>query len=158
MSLLSRFDFSVDPGQQLDAEIQLPDDDRGVIHGVVVDKDHRPVKDAVVKLFERKRHTKEEDEDQDQDEDQDEDEDEGNDDQDEDDDDDQDEDGEKKNCDLEPITHTFTDACGQFLFGPLCPDRKYAVKIWHNDVCIRKEQIEISPQGGCLHASLCGKD
>jgi hypothetical protein len=33
---------------------------------------------------------------------------------------------------LEPLTHTFTDECGQFLFGPLCPHTKYLIKVWFN--------------------------
>lgn len=31
-----------------------------------------------------------------------------------------------------PVSHTFTDEYGEFVFGPLCPDRKYAVDIWVN--------------------------
>jgi hypothetical protein len=41
-------------------------------------------------------------------------------------------------CSLEPITHTFTDECGQFLFGPLCAHKRYAIKVWFNDVKITK--------------------
>ena len=26
---------------------------------------------------------------------------------------------------LKPVTHTFTDKEGEFVFGPLCPDKKY---------------------------------
>jgi hypothetical protein len=37
-------------------------------------------------------------------------------------------------CYLVPITHTFTDECGQFLFGPLAPCKRYVVKVWHNRV------------------------
>ncbi len=39
-------------------------------------------------------------------------------------------------CDLKPITHTFTDDCGQFVFGPLDPDEEYTIKVWVNGVCI----------------------
>ena len=35
---------------------------------------------------------------------------------------------------LEPVSHTFTDDEGEFVLGPLCPDRKYAIQIWKNDV------------------------
>lgn len=38
---------------------------------------------------------------------------------------------------LKPITHTFTDECGQFIFGPLCSNKQYVIKIWINDVKIR---------------------
>lgn len=47
------------------------------------------------------------------------------------------------NCTLKPITHTFTDECGQFLFGPICPNKKYAIKVWFNDVKIR--ELVITP-------------
>ncbi|MCT4605590.1 MAG: carboxypeptidase regulatory-like domain-containing protein [Marinisporobacter sp.] len=49
----------------------------------------------------------------------------------------------KKPCCLEPLTHTFTDDCGQFIFGPLCPHVKYVVKVWINHVKIR--ELIISP-------------
>lgn len=41
-------------------------------------------------------------------------------------------------CRMKPLTHTFTDDCGQFLFGPLQPNKKYAVKVWYSDVKIRE--------------------
>jgi len=33
-----------------------------------------------------------------------------------------------------PVSHTFTDKEGEFVFGPLCPDRCYEIQIWVNDV------------------------
>ena len=33
-----------------------------------------------------------------------------------------------------PISHTFTDEYGQFVFGPLCSNRDYEVQIWVNRV------------------------
>ncbi len=33
-----------------------------------------------------------------------------------------------------PVTHTFTDKHGEFVFGPLCPEREYALEIFVNDV------------------------
>lgn len=39
---------------------------------------------------------------------------------------------------LKPITHTFTDEYGQFLFGPLTPNKKYAIKVWFNEVKARE--------------------
>ena len=33
-----------------------------------------------------------------------------------------------------PVSHTFTDDNGEFVFGPLCPHRKYAIDIWSNHV------------------------
>lgn len=44
---------------------------------------------------------------------------------------------------LKPLTHTFTDECGQFVFGPLWPCRDYVIKVWVNDVKIR--EIVIHP-------------
>ena len=41
-----------------------------------------------------------------------------------------------------PVSHTFTDDEGEFVFGPLCPGKKYAIQIWKDDVkhikiCVR---------------------
>lgn len=33
-----------------------------------------------------------------------------------------------------PISHTFTDKHGEFLFGPLCPAKNYGIEIWVNKV------------------------
>ncbi|MDF2906907.1 MAG: hypothetical protein K0R34_2228 [Herbinix sp.] len=46
--------------------------------------------------------------------------------------------------DLKPLTHTFTDDCGQFVFGPLCSSRNYVIKVWVNDVKIR--DLVIKPE------------
>lgn len=35
---------------------------------------------------------------------------------------------------LKPISHTFTDEAGCFLFGPLDTEKNYVLKIWANDV------------------------
>ena len=35
-------------------------------------------------------------------------------------------------CKVKPLTHTFTDECGQFLFGPLEPCKEYMIKIWYD--------------------------
>lgn len=32
------------------------------------------------------------------------------------------------------VTHTFTDKHGEFVFGPLCPGKEYALEIFVNDV------------------------
>lgn len=52
--------------------------------------------------------------------------------------------------DRKPIGHTFTDKEGEFVFGPLCPDKKYAVQIWANET----KQIKICSKpcrdGFCL--------
>lgn len=33
-----------------------------------------------------------------------------------------------------PISHTFTNEDGEFVFGPLCPDRHYSIDLWVNKV------------------------
>ena len=43
-----------------------------------------------------------------------------------------------------PISHTFTDKEGDFTFGPLCPNRKYEIIIWANDV--RHKRITVRPE------------
>lgn len=49
-------------------------------------------------------------------------------------------------CSLKPITHTFTDECGQFLFGPLSPCKHYVIKVWVSDVKIRHMIIKQSDE------------
>ena len=59
-----------------------------------------------------------------------------------------------KDCGKEerkPVSHTFTDKEGEFVFGPLCPDKKYAIQIWVNDT----KQIKICAQ--CKHEGKCLK-
>ena len=31
-----------------------------------------------------------------------------------------------------PVSHTITDKNGEFVFGPLCPDKKYDIQMWFN--------------------------
>ena len=55
-----------------------------------------------------------------------------------------------------PITHTFTDDCGQFLFGPLCPEIEYVIKVWYNTV--NCTELRIHPNNcddACLDGSYC---
>ncbi len=33
-----------------------------------------------------------------------------------------------------PVSHTFSDKNGEFVFGPLCPDRFYEIQIWSDKV------------------------
>ncbi len=51
----------------------------------------------------------------------------------------------RRPCSLKPLTHTFTDDCGQFIFGPLIPGKHYVIKVWIDDVKIRP--IIIRPDG-----------
>ena len=54
------------------------------------------------------------------------------------------------NCFLKPLTHTFTDECGQFLFGPLSPCKSYVVKVWYSDPICNREVF--------VHPDSCDKD
>lgn len=49
-----------------------------------------------------------------------------------------------------PVSHTFTDCDGEFVFGPLCPDRKYEVQIWVNKVKHVKVCSKCHREGKCL--------
>ena len=49
-----------------------------------------------------------------------------------------------------PISHTFTDQYGEFVFGPLCPDKEYTIDIWVNDVSNYKFTAICKHQGECL--------
>ncbi len=49
-----------------------------------------------------------------------------------------------------PIGHTFTDKEGEFVFGPLCPGRQYALQIWVNDTQKMKICAKCHHEGRCL--------
>lgn len=49
-----------------------------------------------------------------------------------------------------PISHTFTDKEGDFTFGPLCPNRKYEVIIWANDIKHKKVCVKPEKDFDCL--------
>lgn len=49
-----------------------------------------------------------------------------------------------------PIGHAFTDKEGEFVFGPLCPDKKYGVQIWVNDTKQIKLCAKCHHEGKCL--------
>ena len=51
---------------------------------------------------------------------------------------------------LKPVSHTFTDEDGEFVFGPLCPGKKYAVQIWANQVKHIKICAKCHHEGKCL--------
>ena len=105
-------DGFIEAGKQFDIEINLPEDNRNVIYGVIKDCYGDPVKDAVVKLIEI--------------------------------------DYEKGEEVRKPVSHTFTDEYGEFVFGPLCPDRKYAIDVWVNRVKTFKVCAQCSRKGKCL--------
>ena len=56
-------------------------------------------------------------------------------------------DGEKEK---RPVSHTFTDKDGEFVFGPLCPDKSYEIQIWVNNVKHVKICAECNKKGKCL--------
>lgn len=49
-----------------------------------------------------------------------------------------------------PVGHTFTDEDGEFVFGPLCPGKKYAIQIWVNDTRKIKICAKCHHEGNCL--------
>ncbi len=49
-----------------------------------------------------------------------------------------------------PVSHTFTDKEGEFVFGPLCPDKVYALQIWVDAVKHVKVCTKIQHEGDCL--------
>jgi len=51
---------------------------------------------------------------------------------------------------LKPVSHTFTDKEGEFVFGPLCPGKKYSIQIWKDDVKHIKVCAKCHHEGKCL--------
>lgn len=49
-----------------------------------------------------------------------------------------------------PIGHTFTDKEGEFVFGPLCPGKEYAIQIWVNNTKKIKICAKCHHEGKCL--------
>jgi len=101
-------DGMVEVGKQFDIEIDLPEDPRNVVYGIVRDRDRFPIEDAVVKLIEVCKDER------------------------------------------KPVSHTFTDEFGEFVFGPLCPHKSYAIEIWANRVEHVKMCKESKFEGKCL--------
>lgn len=56
-----------------------------------------------------------------------------------------------------PIGHTFTDKEGEFVFGPLCPGKEYALQIWVNDTKKVKICAKCHHEGKCLKGEKCEK-
>ena len=105
-------DGFIENGKQFDLEINLPEDNRDVIFGVVKNCFQEPVKDAVVKLIEVVYDCGKEE--------------------------------------RRPVTHTFTDKEGEFVFGPLCPGKEYALEIFVSDVKHVKMCAKCHREGDCL--------
>lgn len=49
-----------------------------------------------------------------------------------------------------PVSHTFTDKEGEFVFGPLCPHKSYSIQIWVNRVKHVKICKVCNHEGNCL--------
>lgn len=49
-----------------------------------------------------------------------------------------------------PVSHTFTNEDGEFVFGPLCPDRHYSIDLWVNKVKHVKICHVARHKGECL--------
>ena len=49
-----------------------------------------------------------------------------------------------------PVSHTFTDCEGEFVFGPLCPNKSYSIQIWVNQVKHVKICKVCNHDGRCL--------
>lgn len=49
-----------------------------------------------------------------------------------------------------PVSHTFTDKEGEFVFGPLCPNKNYEIEIWVNQVKHVKVCAKCNHSGSCL--------
>ena len=44
-----------------------------------------------------------------------------------------------------PVSHTFTDEHGEFVFGPLCPDKKYEINFWVDQRTHRSLKFTMCP-------------
>ena len=40
-----------------------------------------------------------------------------------------------------PVSHTFTNAAGEFVFGPLCPTRQYEILFWASELDNKKNHL-----------------
>ena len=49
-----------------------------------------------------------------------------------------------------PVSHTYTDKEGEFVFGPLCDKKTYAIQIWADSVKHCKVCTEVKREGKCL--------
>lgn len=49
-----------------------------------------------------------------------------------------------------PVSHTFTDKDGDFVFGPLCSNKYYAIEVWVDNVKHCKICADCKHEGKCL--------
>ena len=59
---------------------------------------------------------------------------------------------EKDHCreERKPVSQTFTDEHGEFVFGPLCPNKFYEILVWVNQVKHVKVCAKCKHEGKCL--------
>ena len=58
-----------------------------------------------------------------------------------------------KDCGKEerkPVSHTFTDKEGEFVFGPLCANKFYEIQVWADNVKHKKICASCGHKGKCL--------
>ena len=55
-----------------------------------------------------------------------------------------------KKDERKPVTHTFTDKDGEFVFGPLCANKLYEIEVWANTVKHQKISATCHREGKCL--------
>ena len=55
------------------------------------------------------------------------------------------------------VIYNFTDKEGEFVFGPLCPGKEYALQIWVNDTKKIKICAKCHHEGKCLKGDKCDK-
>lgn len=56
-----------------------------------------------------------------------------------------------------PVSHTFTNRAGEFVFGPLCPDKKYEILVWVNQVKNVKICAKSNHEMECLKGTCMDK-
>ena len=56
-----------------------------------------------------------------------------------------------------PVSHTFTNEAGEFVFGPLCPDKFYEINIWVDQVKHIKICAKPKHEGKCLRGQKIDK-
>jgi hypothetical protein len=126
MSQIAEFNLYVGESQCIDATFQLPPENRSVVRGVVIDCCGNPIENAVVTIMEEVG-------------------------------------GCDCGCDgaasaqtgcgeaavrpapvsdLQMVAQAFTDHCGQFFIGPLCPEQEYKIMVWVNNVCQCEQELE----------------
>lgn len=55
-----------------------------------------------------------------------------------------------------PVSHTFTNDAGEFVFGPLCPHKFYELNIWVDQVKHVKVCAKCKHEGKCLRGVKMG--